>query len=88
MLPDIIACGDIYKRIVGNLDDDEPRNVIRRRTLGRPYPHTQGAPSEVLLLYMMTYRAGLKLTDNMLESITRNLISFFVRRNLTGVPLH
>jgi hypothetical protein len=84
LLPDIVACGDVYKRIVGNLDDDEPRTSFDDALAD--LARAQGAPSEVLLLYLMTYRADLKLTEKMLESITRNLISFFVRRNLTSVP--
>ena len=83
-LQDILICGSVYRRIVGNLDVDEQRNQLDEAlaNLGR----VQGAPSEALLLYLMTYRDDLKLTDSMLSSITDSLVSFFVRRNLTGDP--
>ena len=73
-LQDILICGSVYRRIVGNLDVDEQRNQLDEAlaNLGR----VQGAPSEALLLYLMTYRDDLKLTDSMLSSITDSLVSF------------
>ncbi|OBF38939.1 hypothetical protein A5719_17565 [Mycolicibacterium peregrinum] len=83
-LEDLLICGGIYKRIVGNLDSDEPRNSFddALADLGR----VQGAPSEALLLYLMAYQEPLELTEPMLRSVTETLTSFFVRRNLTGDP--
>lgn len=83
-LEDILLCGSIYRRIVGNLDADEPTNAFDEALAN--LARVQGAPSEALLLYLMTYRDDLKLTDPLLKSIAETLISFFVRRNLTGDP--
>ncbi len=83
-LQDILICGSVYRRIVGNLDVDEQRTELDDALAN--LARVQGAPSEALLLYLMTYRDHLKLTDSMLTSITDSLVSFFVRRNLTGDP--
>ena len=83
-LEDILLCGEIYRRIVGNLEDDEPRTALDEALAN--LARVQGAPSEALLLYLMTYQENFELTEAMLKSITETLISFFVRRNLTGDP--
>ena len=83
-LQDILICGGVYRRIVGNLDAEESRTSLDDALAN--LARVQGTPSEALLLYLMTYQADLKLTDHMLESITKALTSFFVRRNLTGDP--
>lgn len=83
-LEDILLCGRSYRRIVGNLDAEEPRTHLDQ-ALANLY-RVQGAPSEALLLYLMVYRNDLKLNDSQLTSITETLIGFFVRRNLTGDP--
>lgn len=83
-LEDILLCGEVYRRIVGNLQYDEPRTALDEALAN--LARVQGAPSEALLLYLMTYQDDLDLTEAMLESITEILTSFFVRRNLTGDP--
>ncbi|MCV7058218.1 DUF262 domain-containing protein [Mycolicibacterium gilvum] len=83
-LEDLLFCGQIYKRIVGNLDSDEPRNSLDEALAD--LSRVQGAPSEALLLYLMAYQDDHDLTEPMLRSITETLTSFFVRRNLTGDP--
>ena len=45
-----------------------------------------GAPSYILLLYLMSNQTKLNLTDSDLNKIIRVLITFFVRRNVTDVP--
>lgn len=83
-LEDILLCGGVYRRIVGNLDADEKTNAFDDALAN--LARVQGAPSEALLLYLMTYRDDLDLTDQLLKSVTETLVSFFVRRNLTGDP--
>lgn len=46
----------------------------------------QGAPSYILLLYLLSYRDELALNDEMIEQIVELLIKFFVRRNVTDFP--
>lgn len=83
-LGDILYCGNIYRRIIGNLDADDATTAFDRALAN--LARVQGAPSEALLLYLMTYSADLELDDKMLTEVTVILISFFVRRNLTGSP--
>lgn len=83
-LQDILFCGRVYRRIVGNLDADEPKVSLDDALAN--LSRVQGAPSEALLLYLMTYQHDLELTDTMVKTITETLTSFFVRRNLTGDP--
>ena len=45
-----------------------------------------GAPSYILLLYLMSNQNVLNLTDTDLNAIIKVLITFFVRRNVTDVP--
>lgn len=46
----------------------------------------QGAPSYVLLMWLMTKQDELELTDAQVEAVVDRLTNFFVRRNLTGYP--
>jgi len=46
----------------------------------------QGAPGNVLLLYLIVNKDTLDLTDEELLTIVNQLTAFFVRRNITGRP--
>lgn len=46
----------------------------------------QGVPSYVLLLLLLTLQEEIGLQDAQIEKMTRTLIAFFVRRNLTDKP--
>ncbi|MGW0157812.1 DUF262 domain-containing protein [Mycobacterium sp. NPDC003323] len=83
-LDDILLCGGLYRRIVGNLDADEATDSFDEALAN--LARVQGSPSEALLLYLMAYRDSRELSDEMLTEITEILTSFFVRRNLTGSP--
>ncbi|MFI9409734.1 DUF262 domain-containing protein [Nocardia gamkensis] len=83
-LDGITTAGSEYKRIIGNLDDEDPRTTFDDALVA--LSRAQGSPSHILLLFLMIRRAELELTERHLEGITRLLASFFVRRNLTGVP--
>jgi Protein of unknown function DUF262/Protein of unknown function (DUF1524) len=80
----VAAAGLVYKRIIGNLDDDDTHRPLDDCLAD--LSKAQGAPSYMLLLYLLSHRDHLNLTDADLMRITRLLSSFFVRRNLTGVP--
>jgi len=58
-LEDILLCGEVYRRIVGNLEDDELRTAFDEALAN--LARVQGAPSEALLLYLMTYQDDLAL---------------------------
>lgn len=83
-LDGVLFAGAVYKRIVGNLDEEDERTNLddALSALGR----AQGAPSHILLLYLMRYREEMSLTKEHLREVTHLLSSFFVRRNLTGTP--
>ncbi|CAM3439059.1 DUF262 domain-containing protein [Mycobacterium frederiksbergense] len=83
-LQDILLCGEIYRRIVGNLETDEDTTPLDAALAN--LARVQGSPSEALLLYVMTYAHDLELDETMITSVTDTLTSFFVRRNLTGSP--
>lgn len=71
----------IYSIIVNNSGEDKLyfNDLL---DLGR----IQGAPSYLLLLYLLTRQDELKLTDTDIQKIVKVLIVFFVRRNITDVP--
>lgn len=83
-LEEVKAAGDVYKRIIGNFDDEDvPTDLdVALRALSR----AQGSPSHILMLYLMLRRDELELSETHLGTISRLLASFFVRRNLTGTP--
>ncbi|OBG34919.1 DUF262 domain-containing protein [Mycolicibacter heraklionensis] len=83
-LDGISGAGAVYKRIVGNLDDEDEVTDLDRALAA--LTRAQGAPSHILLLFLLRNRDQLDLTDARLAAITRLLSSFFVRRNLTGTP--
>ena len=45
-----------------------------------------GAPSYMLLLYLMSEQDTLQLTENHIGKIIDQLVTFFVRRNITDIP--
>ena len=46
----------------------------------------QGAPSYLLMLYLLAHRGQLRLEIHHLDAVIRLLVRFFVRRNLTDIP--
>ena len=80
-LDQIIQASRYYGRITGVLDDETDLDAAFRRL-----ERIQGAPSYVLLLWLLRKRTELALTEYQLIAITELLTSFFVRRNLTGSP--
>ncbi len=83
-LDGITAAGAVYKRIIGNLDDEDDRTSLDDALSA--LVRAQGSPSHILLLFLMLNRDRLELSDDRLERVARLLASFFVRRNLTGTP--
>lgn len=79
----LVDSSRIYGRIncVGERDQPTSLDWAFQRLM-----RAQGAPSYVLLMWLMSKRSELELTDGHLESVAHLLTSFFVRRNLTGYP--
>ena len=79
----LVEASKIYGRINCVVELDQPTSLDRAfQRLMR----AQGAPSYVLLMWLMTKQDGLELTDAQVEAVVDRLTNFFVRRNLTGYP--
>lgn len=79
----LVDASKVYGRINGVVEMDQPTSLDRAfQRLMR----AQGAPSYVLLMWLMTKQQELGLSDDQVEDIVDRLTSFFVRRNLTGYP--
>lgn len=80
-LDDILQCGQIYSWLI--LQD----------TIENPYckaledlDHIQGAPSYLLLMYLIRNKEGLKVSEEQINLTIRLLAKYFVRRNITDYP--
>lgn len=80
-LEDILECGKFYSWLILQEQDD---NVFKSKL--EDLDHIQGAPSYVLLMYILKYQATLKLSDNDINALIGLLSKYFVRRNLTDYP--
>ncbi len=81
LLNDLLQKASKYAILVNNTDDEyvytsSLQNLVR----------ISGAPSYILLMYLLTNQNVLELTDEHIKEIVEILIVFFVRRNLTDVP--
>lgn len=82
-LQGIRIAGQLYALMLGrNTDEawaqlDKPLKDLDR---------IQGAPSYLLMLYLLVRREALGIDVTQLEEIARLLVCFFVRRNLTDTP--
>lgn len=81
LLDDLLVKSQKYSLIVNN-SDEEHVYTSDLQDLAR----ISGAPSYILLLYIMSRQSELGLTDDHLKSIIKMLITFFVRRNVTDIP--
>lgn len=77
----IVPASKIYGRIVGQASEDAVLDA-KLASLGR----AQGAPSYILLLFLLANSNKNKMSNSNLLQVTDLLIDFFVRRNLTGFP--
>ena len=79
----LVEASKIYGRVTCATETDHPTDLDEslRRLL-----RAQGAPSYVLMMWLISKQARLGLTDDQLVTVTDRLTSFFVRRNLTGYP--
>jgi Protein of unknown function DUF262/Protein of unknown function (DUF1524) len=79
----LVDASRIYGRVTCATETDDPTDLDEslRRLL-----RAQGAPSYVLMMWLISKQTHLGLTDDQLVAVTDRLTSFFVRRNLTGSP--
>lgn len=80
-LDDILHCGQIYSWLI--LQDST--ETTYRKAL-EDLDHIQGAPSYLLLMYLMRNKKELAITENHINQLIRLLAKYFVRRNITDYP--
>ncbi len=73
-----------YGRIVGNRDDDEIESEFDRQL--RDLSYAQGAPSFMLVLFLIVNAERFNLSEVDLSKIAQLLVAFSVRRNITNTP--
>ena len=82
-LEGVFEAGRVYSYIISRAPDDSFKELEGPlRNLER----IQGAPSYLLLLYLMSKFDELSLSNRLVASVIDELVRFFVRRNLTDVP--
>ena len=81
LLDDLLQKSKIYALITNNSEDD----YVYTTSLA-DLERIAGAPSYILLLYVMSNQDERGLTDGNLDEIIKTLITFFVRRTVTDVP--
>jgi len=82
-LQKISAAGRLYSLILSRNQDDALNGLEKPL---KDLERIQGAPSYLLMLYLLVRKDELELTNAHLTSIVELLVRFFVRRNLTDTP--
>ncbi len=82
-LQKISAAGRLYSLILSR-NQDEALNGLEKPI--KDLERIQGAPSYLLMLYLLVRKDEFELTNAHLTSIVELLVRFFVRRNLTDTP--
>lgn len=80
-LEDILKCGKYYSMLILQNQDD---NAFKKNL--EDLEHIQGAPSYLLLMYLLKYQTVLQLSDANINKVIELLNKYFVRRNLTDYP--
>lgn len=82
-LQKISAAGRLYSLILSRNQDDALNGLEKPI---KDLERIQGAPSYLLMLYLLVRKDELELTNAHLTSTVELLVRFFVRRNLTDTP--
>lgn len=80
-LESLVKEAKIYSIIINNSDEDR---IYKDKLLD--LERIQGAPSYILLLYILTEQKRLNISDEQILYLVNLLIKFFVRRNITDIP--
>lgn len=78
---DLLNKSQVYSILVNNSDDMKSYSDVLL-DLGR----ISGAPSYLLLMYIISRQEDMGLSDNDIKDIIKLLVTFFVRRNVTDIP--
>ncbi|QKJ18581.1 DUF262 domain-containing protein [Microbacterium hominis] len=79
----LVGASELYGRIacVRGADRSTSLDVALNRLM-----RAQGVPSYVLILWLMVHAEELRIDETHLNRVIGHLTSFFVRRNLSGLP--
>ncbi len=80
-LEDILRCGEYYSWLI--LQDNQ--ETTYRKAL-EDLDHIQGAPSYLMLMYLMRNKEELHISEQEINKIIQLLTKYFVRRNITDYP--
>ena len=73
-----------YAILINNTTEDNYNETLADSLLD--LDRIQGAPSYILLLYLLSNKAELNIDYNLIKNIINYLTKFFVRRNITDYP--
>ncbi len=82
-LDEITENSTIYSAIILNKTDSLTSEL---RECFLDLQRVQGAPAYLFLMYLFKNKSGMAIADADIVKITRLLINFFIRRNLTDTP--
>ena len=82
-LQKISSAGRLYALILSRNQDDALNGLEKPL---KDLERIQGAPSYLLMLYLLVRKEELQLNNDHLSAIASLLVRFFVRRNLTDTP--
>jgi len=84
-LRDILEAGKIYSLFINpkEINEDQYRSLIRPL---ENLSYIQGTPSYLILMYLFARKDKFGLEMKNFCDIINNLVSFFVKRNLTDIP--
>lgn len=81
LLNDLLEKSKVYSLITNNSDEAKQYSPALQ-----DLERISGAPSYILLLYIISNQNAMGLSDDNIDEIIHILITFFVRRNVTDVP--
>lgn len=79
----MVEASKIYGRVTCVAESSVPGHLDASL---RQLMRAQGAPSYVLVMWLLSKRLDLDMTESHVATVVDRLTSFFVRRNLTGYP--
>lgn len=82
-LEKISDAGRLYALMLSH-NQEEALNKLKKPL--KDLDRIQGAPSYLLMLYLLVRKDQLQLNSDHLAQVVRLLVHFFVRRNLTDIP--
>lgn len=80
-LTDILVCGKIYSWLILQETNENPYKKALT-----DLDHIQGAPSYMLLMYLIKNKQTLQLSNDQINNLILLLVKYFVRRNVTDYP--